>query len=283
MKKISYLIALLALSINAKAQKTVIFKYKYLPNYTYASNMKTDMDMEMNMKMDSATAAAAANQNILMKMNMAITADIKTGAENADKNMPFSITYNNMNVVATMNGKEMPMPSSGIEGKVLTGTCDADSKMHIDTVNNTGDPKVNAAMKDAFNKIQAAIKFPDKPLAIGESFIQDLPMQFPAGDFKMDLSAKTTYTLTSIKDGMAYFDTKVVMNMDMDAKQMDKSMNMAGGGGGAGKMVFDIKKNFPVSIDSDMDINFNMDMKQFKMIMKIKGRSTMTYVVSPTK
>jgi hypothetical protein len=287
MKNLAIILSLTLLTGALKAQKAVTFRYKYLPDYTYASNMKTNMDMAMNMKTDSATAAkdvaGGQNQSMAMIMNMGITADIKTGALKTDKTMPFSITYKNMDMVATMNGKELPLPKAAIEGKKLTGTCDVDGKMHIDTISTTGDQQLNATMKDAFNKMQNVIKFPDKPLAIGESFTQEIPMNFPAGPFKMDFATKTTYTLTAIKDNMAYFDTKLVMNIDMKTAQSGNSKNMTGDGDGAGKMVFDIKRNFPASMDSDMNINFNMDMGQAKMMMKLKGKSTISYVVSPNK
>jgi hypothetical protein len=285
MRKLTYLIVLCLLSAGASAQQAIKFKYGYSPKQTYTLNNKMNMDMEMTMGGDSAAmakiAASGMKQPMMMKMDMTSAADIKTGAANPAKAVPFTLTYASLTTKTTVNGVETPTPKSPLLDQVIKGTIDADGKMHIDTITGAAvNEQMKTAMTKMVNSMQAQIKFPEKPMAIGETFTNDIPMSIPAAGINMDFALKATYKLTAIKDNLAYFDTMSHFDMDLNTQANGITINGKGTGGGPGKMVFNIKNNFPQSMIGDIDMNFNMDVKPMKIAMKIKAKSDIQYVVA---
>jgi hypothetical protein len=285
MKKITYLIVLCLLSAGASAQQAIKFKYGYMPKQTYTLNTKTNMDMEMTMGGDSATvaklAAGGMKQPMLMKMEMASEVAIKTEATTPAKTIPFTMTYNNIVMKTVVNGVETPTAKNPLLDQVIKGAIDAESKLHIDTIMGTVvNEQMKAAMTKMINSMQAQIKFPEKPLAVGETFTNDIPMSIPAAGINMDFKLKTTYALTAIKDNLAYFDTMAYFDMDLNTQTNGVTVNGKGTGGGPGKMVFNIKNNFPQSMIGDIDMNFNVDAKPMKIGMKIKAKSDVQYVMT---
>jgi hypothetical protein len=285
MKKISYLIILCLLSAGVNAQQAIKFKYGYSPNKTYTLNTKTNMDMEMTMGGDSATvaklAAGGMKQPMLMKMDMTSEVAIKTDAATPAKTIPFTMTYKNLVMKTSVNGVETPTPKNPLLDQVIKGAIDAESKLHIDTITGTvANEQMKAAMTKMVNAMQAQIKFPEKPLAIGETFTNDIPMSIPAASINMDFALKTSYKLTAIKDNLAYFDTMANFDMDLNTQTNGVAVGGKGTGGGPGKMVFNIKNNFPQSMIGDIDMNFNVDAKPMKISMKIKAKSDIQYMIT---
>lgn len=285
MKKIYYLIVLVGLSTALKAQQSALFKYKYLPKHTYKINMKMLMEMEMAMGGDSATVAKlkaqGAKQPMVMKMDMSLGANIITGAVSPTKTFPFEMSYNDITTKMTMNGQETPMPKNPIAGEKMIGECDADGKLRVDKINSTSaNEQLKAAMTDMMNKMQAQIKFPEKPLAIGDSFTQEIPMSVPAGVLNMDIVIKTIYKLTGLKGTQGYFDTDMSMEFNMNTEKNGVAMVGKGTGNGMGKMVYAIDKSYPVAMDTDFDMIFNMAVKEMKMDMKMKMKSNIQNDIS---
>jgi hypothetical protein len=93
------------------------------------------------------------------------------------------------------------------------------------------------------------------------------------GDIKLNYT--TTYKLTSIKDGQAYFDVVPTFSMDFSIPNK-MSVNMTGTG--LGKMVYSIKDNFPISHNGDytLKINFKSDKVNVDANGTITGNSTTT-------
>ena len=277
MKKATYLIVLLALSITVKAQKSAQFNFRYLPKHQNKLNMKMDMGMNMDLGGDSAQIAKlkaeGAPANMVMDMNMNAVTTMITGTPKADKNFPFTMTYSDFTTKMKMNGTEMNTPSANINGKSISGECDAAGNLHVDTVGLNVDPKINASVMEMMNKMQKQIKFPDKPLAIGESFTQEIPLNMPITGMNMDLKMKTSYTLTAIKEGKGYFDMVVTMNFGMDADRTGANVNGKGTAKGTGKVVFDIAQHYPVSMISDIDMDLVMSVNPQKINMKMKMKS----------
>jgi hypothetical protein len=273
MKNFYYLIVLVCLSTTLKAQQSAVFKYKYMPKHTYKINMKMLMGMEMAMGGDSATNAKLKEQGVkqpmVMKMDMSLGANIVTGALSPTKTFPFEMSYNDITTKMTMNGQETPMPKNPIAGEKMIGECDADGKLRVDKISSANvNEQLKAAMTEMMNKMQVQIKFPEKPLANGDSFTQEIPMSVPAGVLNMDIVIKTVYKLTDIKGKQGYFDTDMSMEFNMNTEKNGVAMVGKGTGNGAGKMVYAIDKSYPVAMDTDFDMIFNMAVKEMKMKMK---------------
>ncbi|RKR81131.1 hypothetical protein BDD43_1275 [Mucilaginibacter gracilis] len=283
MKKSLSIIALfLFIGAQSHAQKQMIFKMLVKPNYHYDMVMNMNMNMEMNISGDSATInQIKSGQSFPMIMNAqsAVNGDIKTGLVNAVNKIPFTMTMKTLASKMNINGKENPMPVPATS-TVMYGTYTADGKMNLDSIAGTkATDEIKNSMTTTIKGIQAIVKFPEKPMKIGDSFTQDTPMDLPIADMQLKLISKTTYKLTAIEDNIAYFDAVYDITMDVagNAAGMAMAMNMTGDGDG--KLVFDIKANYPTSIKKNMNINYNMTMPQaagvkmdgkMKMLMDMK-------------
>lgn len=273
MRKLAIILPLFLATVAVKAQQSIVFKVKYLPNHVYKMNMKMDMSMEMAMPADGTAKSKNAappkayqqtGTNIMQTM-------ISTGAPKADHTFPIKMQITAINAKAKMNGKEIDLPTkkNPIVGQVITGQCDADGKLHIDQP-KTMDSKaaINAGITNMINKMQGEIKFPGKPLSVGQSFTQDTPINMPAAGMNMDINAKTTYKLTAIKGNLAYFDTKLAMTIGLDDPK--KASAMTGSGGSTGKMVYNIAENNVNTMNNTMDMKYSMNMAGKPMTVKMK-------------
>jgi hypothetical protein len=271
MRKLAIILPLFLAAVAVKAQQSIVFKVKYLPNHVYKMTTKTDMSMEMVMPNDAAAksknsaAPKAYQQTGINTMHTTIS----TGAPKKDHTFPIKMQITDVAGKYKMNGVETKLPTTKnpIVGQVITGQCDADGKLHIDQP-KTMDSKdaVKAGITNMINKMQGQIKFPGKPLSVGESFTQNTPINMPAAGMNMDINAKTTYKLTAIKGNLAYFDTKTSMTLDANKK----GTAMTGGGGGTGKMVYNIAENNFNTMDNTMDMKYSMNMGGKAMAVKMK-------------
>lgn len=288
MKKVALIFFICIAVISAKAQDAVLFKIKYMPAKSYKMAMKMDMGMDMYINGDSATTAKmkaeGVKQPIVMKMNTVNYVDIKTGPLTAKKTYSFTMTSKPGTTNATMNGANLPLPKTATSAQIFKGECNADGKVFINsTSGGTANAEVKAAVIAMLNKLQGEIKFPEKPMTIGESFTMDVPMNIPANGINVDAMVKSTYTLMAIKEGNAYFDTNMSMNMDVTTQKEGLPIKMKGQGSGSGKLVYSIKNNFTWSLNSDMTMDLNMVIKEVNMDMKMNMRSDIQNTIAAVR
>lgn len=272
MKKTFYLIALLLLSVAANAQRAILFKFKYLPAHTYKSNIKMDMDMHMVMKNDSSAAGnSPVSQPVDMKMDAVTAVEIKTGSLKQNKTFPFTMTHGDVHSVMVVNGKETPTPKNPMIGKSIYGKCTADGKLHVDSMSFKGMPEqFKAVMTEMMNKAQGQIKFPEKPLAIGDAFTQEVPFNMPASGIKIAMMIKTIYKLIAVKDNLAYFDTDMSLAFNLDSEKNGTKITGKGTGKGTGKLTFSMAKSYPIAMTSDFTMEYSMNVKTMSIAANMK-------------
>lgn len=275
MKKIILLAFAACASTNIYAQQAIQFSVKYLPMHNYATSFKMDMDMNMNLA-DSAMAKAMKDagqpSSMLMKMNMATVIDMATKAQDAKKDIPFTITYNDVAISGSMNGQSLPIPDAGLKGAGFLGHYSSQTKkIGIDGVQGgTLDAAKKAAAEVQLSQIFNQYTFPDTTLKIGDKFTQDVPMSIPTAAGNADVITKVTYTLKEIKANQAIFDLSQVVDMTMNIPQAGE---MVMKGAGKGSMVYDIAEKFPVNTNISMDFAFKMNAGGAPISGNMKGIS----------
>jgi hypothetical protein len=287
MKKIALIFAIGCAALTVKAQEPVIFKLKFLPDHEYKANMKMAMDMQMTgvpappVKSKKATTKSAKAKPMLMKMDMTTKLDITTGAVIPNNSFPVTMRYKDMTIKSIVNGKETPMPKNPIIGQVVYGQSEIDGKFQIDSVAGAGaNEQMKTAMKTMVNSLQGNVQFPEKPLNIGESFTQEVPINMPVAGMNLDMKAKSTYKLIAITANLAYFDMDMTMNFGMDSEK-NGGMKMTGNGGGKGKLIYNIEENYFTTMTSTMSLDYNMVMgEKMKMGAKMKMVSDIQNVIS---
>lgn len=281
MKKTLLLLLSTVCALTSYAQKSVLFKMQYKPQHTYTSTIAMNMNMEMNVKADSATLAKINESGqqfaMLMQMKSDMGTTMKTGKETGNS-MPLTISYDKVISNGTLNGKTMPAPANPmlnqkIIGKILNG------KMQVDSIPGQSlSTEQKEAITSTVNNMMNYIKFPEKPLAIGESFTQEVPMNMPIAGISMEMKIKVVYKLLAIKNDIAYFD----LDQSLAANIKNQEMVMTMQGSGDGKLEYSITNSFFKNTTSNLKFSYDMKIKEINMIGKADVISTYTVDINKT-
>lgn len=273
-----YLLAIGFIMISTQqsiAQKEMLFLVKFKPNKTYITEMVNKMEMVMDFDVDSVKKKQmeGTGMKLPMHMNMLqeMTLSTKTGAVTTDKGIPMTMTYEKVGITMTMNGKEMKQPDK-LVGMRIKAYATEEGKVNIDTIENNSD----AAMKDALQKMITqmfkSVEFPNKAMKIGDTFIQEVPMEMPVGGTTLNMLINVTYILKEIKDSQAFFDYTQSISMNF---KIEKGNNTTATGSGRGKMIYDIPANYITDTAGDMIMNMNMQVGEMGMNMNLKMKTSL--------
>ncbi|MEO3402321.1 hypothetical protein AAFN85_00355 [Mucilaginibacter sp. CAU 1740] len=267
------------------AQKSVVFKVKYKPSHTYHLIIKTDLDMEMDATGDEASLAEIRKST---KLPMTIAGhniqnlDMVTENSRNDNSFPFTMTLPVTESVMTLNGQKMDTPHP-LDGQTIYGIGSAEGKLHVDSVSGkNGDEKIRSLVTAMINNISSTIQFPDKPMKIGETFLQEMPVALPIPGFSnIKMNIKLVYKLLSVDNDIANFDIDQSMSMDLKTIQNGAEITVSGEGKGTGKLAYSIKNNYMSSMNSNMNFNFNLGMQG--ITFKAKSAGISSYVAEVKK
>lgn len=276
MKKIIILAFFALVSQSIYAQQKIQFTVKYLPMHNYATSFKMDMDMNMNIG-DSTVAKALKDAgqpaSMLMKINMVTDLNLSTQAQDAKKNVPLTMTYNDVTISASMNGQTIPVPQTDLKGLAYLGHYSNETKklaidgMQGGSLDATKKATAEAQLAQIFNQYS----FPDTTLKIGDTFEQTMPMTVPTAAGNTEVITKIKYTLKEIKANEAIFDMTQTADATVNIPQAGGDMVMKGTG--IGNMVYDIAGKFPVRSTINMDFAFKMSVQGAPISGTMKGVS----------
>lgn len=264
------------------AQQAVVFKLKYIPNQKYTTSINMKMDMTLDMQADEATMSKVKSGGMTLpmvfKMDTQMESEMITGAMNKTAaTFPLTISYKDISSHQTLNNQELPQQASPLIGQQITGACDINGKLKLDSIPAT-DPnsKIKSMIATMLNKLFEQMKFPDKPMNIGDTFTQNVPMDIPLPGFKANFNITILYKLIAINNGTADFDIDQTAAFSFDPNQTTTKPGMkgTGSGSGAGKLKFDIAKNILTDMQTDLLLSFNMTID--KMTLSGSAKSVQT-------
>lgn len=266
---------------STSGQQKVLLKGIMLPNKVYKAEMANNADMLMTVKGDSATMAEIATSGMQSPINMTIKQDIfmttKTGAQQADKKIPVTMTYDKMTMSTNIAGKETSQDTNPYADATIHGTTMGDGKINIDTITGNLNDALKLSLKNTINTLQGNMKFPEKELQVGESFDQDLPLVVPVAQMQIKMKIRMKGTLKEIKDAKAIFDIKQDIILDMSME--DGGNKFSGSGSGTGVMIFDIKNKFLDQYDSDIQYQIIAELETMTMDINCKAKQRMKYII----
>lgn len=263
------------LSFVCLAQQTIKLQIAYLPERQYTLETKNVSKMMMDAQVDDATKeqlkASGMTFPMVMDMNQDMTALVKTGVLNNKKEVPVTMEYTQYNMVQKMGDNEIPSRENPLKGMKATGWGDSKGKLRIETVEGEGvTEETRNVMIKMVDQIGTHIAFPEKPLKSGDEFTHEVPLSIPTQDgTEMKMIVKTVYKLVSFTSDRAFFDTVIVMSLDMSVEK--GTMNAEGSG--KGTMVFDVKKNFVSSSSTNIDMTMKIKMGTLDMDIKSSTKS----------
>lgn len=264
------LILLLVCPIYTKAQDSIIFKVKYLPETEYTTEEVGTSDILMDIKGDSATLAEIARSGMHLPMHMkgenTSTSVTRTGKLLDSGLIPYENWYTNVRMkvegMGIVKDQESPISKMRVYGKY-----DPAGDSEVDSI--TGMPS-NTLTKEQLmpilKRLEQTLVFPDRPLGTGDSFRMEIHIEMPiAGMNPITLKVIAVYTLKEIHDGIAKFD--VVMTMEM--KTENEKFKMDASGKGTGTSDFDINKGYLKNYYTDLDITLTMLIENMTMTVKM--------------
>src|ERR1700709_1870428 len=114
MKKLIILLLLL-FTFKAEAQKSVTFKFKYLPDHNYEGSMSMAVNCNVTLKGDTQITnkvkAQGISQPVVLNVAVKMDGNIKTGSPDANGIFPLVMTYKMDTLNVNVGGKAIPIPS----------------------------------------------------------------------------------------------------------------------------------------------------------------------------
>jgi len=266
----------------ARAQDGVIFKIKFLPSHTYliATNVSGVLTTDLSANKDLAEKLASKGimQPLVANVQFDNKSTATTGALSADNSFPVTMVKGGTPTInITINGKQIPIPIPKTTEFKFYGHVGADGKLNLDSVGGKKlDDSTAAPIKKMMNSMMGAVNFPDHPIKVGESFTQTVPFNLPMASKGMAMNINVIYKLTSISGDNAYFDIAQVLDMKLDLKNINLSLT----GNGSGKMVYDIKNNYPSSSSSDMKMFVTVKSDKINAVATAKISTNTTYQIN---
>lgn len=281
MKKLTLYTILFFSFIQLKAQDGVLFKMAYQPNKDYATTMKMNMvfivDLSGDQEILDKMKQSGFTPPIDAVMNMSLSGHTVTGAFDANKNFPAKISFKFDDMSVKVGDREMPIPQNAFGNETtIYGHVGADGKLKADSLNgnnlrDTAEQKVSQLLNTIHNKI----KFPDHPLRVGDTFVQEIPLNIPIANNNPKVDIKATYKLVSINNGKAYFDILQNGNITVNVKEV----NLVITGTGMGKMVYDIKNTYPTNYKTDLDLKVDGKVKTLVIKGDVKLNAEYNYII----
>ncbi len=280
MKKVSLLFIFSFISLSALAQESYRFELKIEPNKTYRTQMETSsdgvIDFIVSDEIKEQMEANGMESPMKMQQETNMTMVSKTEGRNSAGNIPASMTYENIISKMSLNGNPMPQEQP-LDGMQILGYYDNENKYNVDSI--IGDAvtdQIKTVLIKTLESIQKQVSFPEENIEIGSSFENEIPMTIPMqGMNPMNIVIKSKFTLTEVKDNIAYFDTLQDITLDSTQEQM----NMTATGTGEGTCEFDMNQSYLTKYKSELPMVLSMkanDLMSIKMNMDTKTSTLVT-------
>jgi hypothetical protein len=234
------------------------------------TSSETEVDFTGNEEKIKKIKANGIKLPMIVAGSSEMTTTMTTGAIKADHSFPAKMTYGKVIATQIVNGKETKEEKS-MSGLIIEGFYTQENKLRIDTmISDRMDENTKRIIKSTLENVQQQIKFPEKPMQVGDSFDQKLPMQIPvAGLNQVNVVITTNYQLKDISNGKAKFDLVQTVTLDIENEQT----NVSATGEGTGISEFDIVNNTTTRYESDLTMTMKMTADDLVISAKINSKS----------
>lgn len=282
MKKIVFAILIGLTYVSSFGQETFQFEIKVEPNTTYTMKMVTNTDGLVDFEVEDEAIleqmkASGVETPMKMQQESNITLVSKTGNAKGDGSIAAQLNYEKMSSKTIVNGEEMKMPNP-TDGMQIIGKYNDGKIFEIDSI--IGDnvtEQMRFTLTQTMETIQKQIEFPEKALKVGDTFDNEIPMSIPMqGMQPINIIINSTYLLTDVSNGKAFFDVDQAITLDTEQDQM----KMSASGSGKGTCKYSIEDHYLVQYTSDLPINMTMEMNAMMTIkMQMNTKTSMAVTI----
>lgn len=257
-------------------EKGIIFKNILEPNTTYMLSMNNHSVSKVSFLATPDILKKLKERGVqnpmTVKSHLKLLEQLKTGGMKKDSTFTVKMKVDSASNDEVINGitKNGNM-NSMFEGMRMTGYYTR--KNTIDSIRIYDDSlptDIKKGVSAFVTRMMDKIKYPHKPLGIGDSFKEVLPMQMnlPNGT-RMKLKTIMKFTLMRVEANKAYFQTKSEVELDQDYPNISVELS----GGGKGELIHDLKKNYMIEKKSRMTMSIRVDMGRIVMLNKMTTNS----------
>lgn len=259
MKKITLLFSAVLFSAVLQAQ-TVNFKIAFKPNHVYTQTTVQTNDLEFSY----------GGEPMKQEQNSTTVNTITTGA----------MANNEMPVTMVLKMDEDAQGAAQLNGAKITGKASTDAAPVFTAIDapNLPEEAKEIILKMMTEAVSQAF-LPAKQIKVGESFVQEAPMEIPLGPVTLNMKNVVTYKLDKVEGRKAYFSLDHVITLDMDVQ----GENMKGSGTGTGVMVYDMDNNYPLQNDTQLQMQMGFVAEGMAMDIKSNSTSKISTVITPSK
>ncbi|MEL1245403.1 hypothetical protein AAEO56_14105 [Flavobacterium sp. DGU11] len=261
MKKITTLVVALLFTMGLQAQE-VNFKVGYKQNttYTQTTSQKTQVGVTYE----------GAEEPMEQESGSTITTKTTVG-KLANNEMPIVME---ISMEAGQQGADQ-MNGAKIYGKAKPGMMPTFERIEAPGMQD----QVKDMLMGMMEKGLSQIFMPERKVKVGESFVQETPMDIPLGPVTMKMKDIATFKLKKVEGRKAFFDVTHVMTLEANIEGQD----MKGSGTGSGVMIYDMDQNYPTSNDATVNMDMGFEAQGMKMNIKTTSETKAATVITASK
>lgn len=251
------LVSVLSSSDLSFAAEKVELKVVYMPKTKY--RLKTFFSNNMTIKLENPFAAPEKMRNNFPKTidsKDETVIDIETGSLIDKNTFPISFEVVKKERKGTINGTKLETEKNKLVGIRALGTTDFNGNMNFTKFEGKNlSQNEQEFLATIFKQMAKSLtQSKTKPVAVGESFTQKVPLNIPIpGLANISLEMTQIYTLESIINGIATFDGTYKLKL-LQSPEDESVVNIKASGEGSGKIVYNTEKKVNTNTTSSFRI-----------------------------
>ncbi len=259
------------------------FKVAFKANKVYRTSIVTISDGTVNYKASkeilNELKSRGATFPIVTRKKQTIVMVSRTGTIDSRGVIPFSDRVDSASVIQFVNGElQAEKPRMPIDTSFkMTGFIRNDSMIVEDIEGRNMNPMIKKSVKSMVTQMIKSVKFPDRSLEPGDSFVQTVPLTIPLGQLgEIGMTITTRYKLRQITSGLADFD----IDQKYDMASNSDSLKFTASGAGKGKMEFDTREDYITLMDTRSSMTMVAHVGPLDMVVESKDRSDISTTIT---
>ncbi len=246
-------------SLQVFAQRKVTFNNQIKENSIYKTTTLTNIKGNFQINADKAILDQMRTMGVesVMKMNQKTNTVLisTTYSRNKSGKIPAILYYPKMVSNLQMSATSVDTGNL-LDGIKIYGTYATENQFKLDSIKGKKLTKqIHTLLTASLKQTQNHITFPKKPLGIGDSFKNNIPMSVPASpSAPMDINVIVVYTLKSILGKSAFFSVNQSISMNTN----QEGLAIKASGKGQGVLEYDLVKESPKKYTSEMPIKMQI-------------------------
>ena len=235
--------------------KTYYFISRFQPNSTYKVDIGVHNVSSVRFVADKETLARLWNAGLKnptrSTSEQTMIETVTTGKMAPDSSFFIRMVVDSFGDDIRINGVQkssQDVPS--LSGMEASGVYTKDGRiMYLRVEGGKLDDDMRNAIAATVEKSLGDIKYPDAPIAIGDSFQQQIPLDLPVPGFNpVHLQMTITYKLVRVDGDTAYFDNGYKMEMNQNTGEYKLDVE----GSGTGTLKHNLSRNFFIEHSSHL-------------------------------